>query len=1089
MGRSEGQPQSSVKPGDIMFSFLIMVFLLQWNARSLLANGQEFKHFIREMHVKPDVVCVQETWLKPSLDFGMCGYTVLRRDRNNGVGGGCATFIKSGIPYRLLGTGSVLEYVAVEIWEKGDPITVINFYNPCARLELQSLMSIEGRGQRRVIWCGDFNAHSTVWGSVHTDTNGRVIEDLMDECELVCLNDGRGTKWNTTSGTESVLDLTLVSLGLAGISRWTTRPDSPLGSDHYPVFTSAGDKIQVTARTGIQTWCFHKADWGKFRLRCEEAVEGVGVSNSVDDLNRKFTDAVVMAALSTIPVSKGRKCRLLVPWWTEECQQAIKDRNKALKLLKNTLNLTNLVRYRRAQAKVRKTVKQAKKVSWRIFCSKIGRSTPVGDVWGMVKRMGGDRREWDYPVLMSGQETAISDQEKAEILAKHFSEVHSSGNLSERARLRTEQTKEKHLDALVKQTNTDHDLDAVFTKGEMLRALKAAKPTAPGKDQICYLMLKNLGEEALAKLLSLMNSIWIQGELPCAWKDAIIIPIRKPGKDPTKPGSYRPIALTSNLCKLMERMISARLSFELERRGVLASYQSGFRKARNTVDAVIRLEDVIRKAQVSNDSVLAVFFDIEKAYDMLWREGLLIKLNRLGIGGRTFNWIKDFLFGRRIQVRIGSALSTQFDVENGTPQGSVISPLLFLVMINDVFTSVSGGIGRSLFADDGALWKRGRNLDHIVGKVQDAVNQVEEWGYDWGFRFSVEKTKVVFFTRRKVNTNLKLRLYGEEIERVNSFKFLGVIFDARLTWKKHVDNIESKCKKVINVMRCVAGRDWGASCSALKRIYQALIKSVLDYGSVAYGSAAPSVLKRLDVLQAQALRVCCGAFRTTPVNALQVEMNEIPLCLRRKQIALNYWLHLAGHGESLPTKEVIMDCWENGRSQRNHFGEMGNLLAKECGVYDLQICPVLVFPITSPWMFVYPDVDWCLLDLKRESKGRGDLKGAFHFFSQLAYAEFTQVFTDGTKNPDTGITGFGVAVPSKNVGINRRTSDRLGVYTVEMLAVLVSLKWAELTKMDRVLVCSDSASVLQSIETFNSKSRQDILSDVLMTCSRIYRDG
>ena len=101
------------------------------------------------------------------------------------------------------------------------------------------------------------------------------------------------------------------------------------------------------------------------------------------------------------------------------------------------------------------------------------------------------------------------------------------------------------------------------------------------------------------------------------------------------------------------------------------------------MDAVVRLENEIRKAQVTRESVVVVFFDIEKAYDMMWREGVFIKLHMLGVGGRVFNWVKDFLSERVIRVRIGSEVSGGYTVGNGTPQGSVISPLLYRVMIND----------------------------------------------------------------------------------------------------------------------------------------------------------------------------------------------------------------------------------------------------------------------------------------------------------------------------------------------------------------------------------------------------------------------
>lgn len=110
---------------------------------------------------------------------------------------------------------------------------------------------------------------------------------------------------------------------------------------------------------------------------------------------------------------------------------------------------------------------------------------------------------------------------------------------------------------------------------------------------------------------------------------------------------------------------------------------------------------------------------------MLWVDGLLIKMHMMGIRGNMLNWVMDFLNGRSIQVRIGPEISRKCLVENGTPQGSVISPILFNIMINDIFSEVHPGIGKSLFADDGSLWKRGKNVAFTVRKVQEAVTQVE----------------------------------------------------------------------------------------------------------------------------------------------------------------------------------------------------------------------------------------------------------------------------------------------------------------------------------------------------------------------------
>lgn len=140
-----------------------MVVLLQWNARSLLANGQEFNHFVRELDCKPDIICIQETWLKPNLDYVLYGYTGVRRDREHGGRGGrCLTLIRLGVPFRVLELGVDLEYTVVEIWDKGVEMVVINYNNPCKRLELERLFEVKGQDRSRVVWCADFNAHSTL---------------------------------------------------------------------------------------------------------------------------------------------------------------------------------------------------------------------------------------------------------------------------------------------------------------------------------------------------------------------------------------------------------------------------------------------------------------------------------------------------------------------------------------------------------------------------------------------------------------------------------------------------------------------------------------------------------------------------------------------------------------------------------------------------------------------------------------------------------------------------------------------------------------------------------------------------------------
>ncbi len=173
-------------------------------------------------------------------------------------------------------------------------------------------------------------------------------------------------------------------------------------------------------------------------------------------------------------------------------------------------------------------------------------------------------------------------------------------------------------------------------------------------------------------------------------------------------------------------------------------------------------------------------------------KGLLIKLDQIG---RIYNWIKEFLIERNIKVKVGDYISRKGSIENGTPQGSVISPLLFIMMINDVFATIGENINKSLFADDGALWLRGRNVEYIINKMQTALINVEKWCYKWGFTFSVDKTKYIFFTNKRISIDLKLKLYNKELEQVKVIRFLGMWFDAKVTWNNHISKMEDKCKK------------------------------------------------------------------------------------------------------------------------------------------------------------------------------------------------------------------------------------------------------------------------------------------------------
>ncbi|VDH93334.1 Hypothetical predicted protein [Mytilus galloprovincialis] len=209
--------------------------------------------------------------------------------------------------------------------------------------------------------------------------------------------------------------------------------------------------------------------------------------------------------------------------------------------------------------------------------------------------------------------------------------------------------------------------------------------TAPGPDQQFAEFYKHAGDKFTEALVTMMNIIWQKGELPTEWKMADVKFLRKPGKTSYySSSSYRPISLTCIICKLMERVILERIVAYIEGHRLIDLTQEGFRKNHSTTNALLRLVQTIADGFNEDESTLAWLVDLEKAYDSIWREGLMIKLHKLGIKGKTWLWINSFLTNRTARCMLNNFFGEQFDTKIGLPQGSVLSPTLFNIFIADI---------------------------------------------------------------------------------------------------------------------------------------------------------------------------------------------------------------------------------------------------------------------------------------------------------------------------------------------------------------------------------------------------------------------
>ena len=925
----------------------------------------------------------------------------------------------------------------------------------------------------RIIYSGDFNSHHITWGSKNTSHRGKLISAWVDDNDLVILNDGTHTRIDPSTGNTTAIDLTIVTTKLANQVSWSVGPDT-LGSDHLPLYISVNQANAHNDSIEEHKLNTKKANWDHFAYLCENTTKEEIYDEDINIHCANLTNTFYDIAVKTIPRKKNSKSKKhkRVPWWNTECKEAIQERKKALNTLKRKNNETNMKRYRESSQKAKQTILTAKKESWTKFCQTVN-SKNTKHFWQQIKRMKGTNFK-QTPLLQAKGKIAKTDKDKAELLLKHYQKVSSEENLDKATKLHQE-----HAEKVFEHPAHHDDKDIIntlFTLQELKDVLNSRKDSAAGPDKLTYTMFKHMPECSLILWLNLYNRIWTKGQYPDDWKTATVVPIAKPNKPQNEPKSYRPISLTSHAGKIMECMVKQRLVFHLESNNLLNVEQAGFRKNRSTIDQIIKLQNDITYAKNTNQKVLAIFLDLQAAFDLAWHTGILTKLKEFGLRGNIYNYIKTFLENRQIQVRVNDQLSEKGNIDRGTPQGSVISPILFNLLINDLpETQKTHGMKVSQFADDNASWVLGRNTRHLINKAQKSLDDVWEWASRWGFKISQDKSEAIIFNT-KIQTNTNLMLGNKHIEFKSTVKFLGLHWDRLNTFTHHIDQITTKCQKDMNLMRMLKGTDYGADKQSLLTIYKTIIRPKLDYGCEIFNNLSKNTLQKLDIIQNTALKIALGALKSTPKTALEHEAGILPLSLHMEQKRLMYWARVKANDKN-PNNEIFREYYSNSKydKRRKPVGEHIDKLTQE---YKIQEEPIIKVDLIPDWVLLAPNVDLELAQITNKTEDPTIIKQKFLEHKDTNHKHATSIYTDGSKDPKTGKVAAAFTVPSTTTNISFRLSDNRSIYTAEMVAIRGALQWISKNKIADSIIYSDSLSSLQSIKANKSENRPDLLNEI-----------
>ena len=252
----------------------------------------------------------------------------------------------------------------------------------------------------------------------------------------------------------------------------------------------------------------------------------------------------------------------------------------------------------------------------------------------------------------------------------------------------------------------------------------------------------------------------------------------------------------------------------------------------------------------------------------MWHDGLRYKLTSIGLPVKLVRLLSSFLSDRTISVRAGNVLSKPVRLQAGTPQGSVLSPLLYLIYVNDVPINPANKCDGGQFADDISLWTLAKSTKVTQLRLQRALRDVELWCSTWRIKLNVAKTQRVRFpTKRK--EKLELKLFGQTIPEKDELTFLGVTFDQHLSFGSHCRLKAKEAARRVGLLRRVSGQGWGASKRVLLNLYKQYVRPVMEYGNAGVADAAKSHLALLQRVQNSALRISLRVPRRTRIAKLR----------------------------------------------------------------------------------------------------------------------------------------------------------------------------------------------------------------------------
>lgn len=816
------------------------------NFQSIRKKGKYISTLIES--TRPDVIIGTETWLSSDVNSSEIfeenlGFDVHRSDRPNSPHGGVLLAVKRELNVADVRCSDSVELITGCIKTKSKKRIVIgSYYRPPSRTDetylentRSELLNIKAKNKRSIfVLGGDFNLPDICWNDNSIRPNkqypGKVSQHFLD----LTADMGLEQVVDFPTRGDNILDLVLTSHP-GYKERCKPLPPITAKSDHDIVLF---DLSLQPVRTRPKRRTIYL--WKKANIQgIKQAFSGYGSSfmnttfHSVNDMWLDIKNTIDKVVQEFVP-TRRTLARTTHPWIDSSLRKLTKRKNRAFRKAKHSGRPADWARYNKLKATSQRRIRQSHRQYMTDIVSNSYKDSPK-QFWSYIKSK--KQESFGVAPLKNKDGFIHSDSKsKAEILNDQFCSVFTEENMS----CMPDKGPSPHptMDRIIIQTK------GVF---KQLAGLNPHKATGP--DCIPTAILR-IGAEELAPIFTrLYQTSLDSGEVPIDWRDAQIVPVFKKGEKHL-PSNYRPVSLTSIVCKVMEHIIYSSVMCFFDQHSILTNAQHGFRAKRSCETQLLWTIETIAKRLQGKGQVDVVLLDFAKAFDKVPHNRLLYKLQFYGVRGNTLKWIQGFLTNRKQRVVLDGERSTEADVLSGVPQGTVLGPLLFLTYINDLPESVTSSSTR-LFADDSLLFRYIKNQQD-ADLLQKDLTALEKWESDWQMKFHPEKCTVLRIStnrRHKIQTTYKL--HGHTLATADSSKYLGVTISDDLSWKKHVHNTAAKGHKVLGFVR----RNL-ADCTEQIKVaaYTTIIRPTLEYASTVWDPKTRADIHSLEQVQRKSAR-------------------------------------------------------------------------------------------------------------------------------------------------------------------------------------------------------------------------------------------